>query len=269
MVKFYSGTPGSGKSYHMAQEIYRTLRRRKNVIATVSIDLNEVSKRGRKQIGEFIYMPMQDLTPEFLYKYAVKNHEKGIEGQTLLVIDECQIIFDSRTFQAKERREWVLFFSRHRHLGYEVTLISQKDHMIDRQIRGMFEYEYRHRKVNNYWFLWMLPFTVFVVTQYLYGNRHLKMDRQFVLYRKSVARIYDSYTMYDDFFDEYSKEAQGCEISEDVPRTEQPIAQPAKPQKGIFAAIRRFFLGDIQRAPLKTHQSKRLQGSDAQSALKK
>jgi len=251
MVKFYSGTPGSGKSYHMAQEIYRTLRKRRNVIATVGIDLDEVSNRGRKKIGEFVYVPMEDLTPEFLCKYAVKNHDKGVEGQTLLVIDECQIIFDSRQFQQKERRDWVLFFSRHRHLGYEVTLISQKDHMIDRQIRGMFEYEFRHRKVNNYWFLYMLPFTVFVVTLYLYGGRHLKMSREFVLYRRKVARIYDSYTMYDDFFDEYAEEVdEECTKQEDT--TGACMEGYVEPRRGILAAMRRFFLGNFTKAPLKS-----------------
>ena len=154
MVKVYTGTPGSGKSFHMAQEIWEKLTRKKNVVSTVNIDVKRVSRNGRKRIGDFVYKPITELTPEFLYAYASQNHRKGKEGETLLVIDECQIIFDSRGFQQKDRRDWVLFFSRHRHLGYNVILVTQQDRMVDRQIRGMFEYEYKHFKVNNYGWAW-------------------------------------------------------------------------------------------------------------------
>jgi zona occludens toxin (predicted ATPase) len=226
MVKFFSGTPGSGKSYHTAQEMYRTLRLKRNVISTVDIDLDIVSKNGRKQIGDYTYIPINKLCVTDLYKYAIKNHEKGYEGQTLLIIDECQIIFDSRGFQEKTRREWILFFSRHRHLGYNVILISQQDRMIDRQIRGMFEYEYKHRKINNFGPLWLIPWTFFVVIQTWYGSKHLRIGSQFILYRKKVARIYDSYTMYDDFLEEYG-EKEKDEATEEMPEEPEPEEIPS------------------------------------------
>ena len=203
MVKFYSGTPGSGKSFHTALEMMQTLHRKKNVISTVNIDMQKVTKNGKKKTGEFVYVPILEIEPKFLYQYAVKNHKKGSEGQTLLVIDECQIIFDARSFQKKERTDWILFFSRHRHLGYNVILISQQDRMVDRQIRGMFEYEYKHRKINNFGALWMLPITMFVVVQYWYGTRDLRIGSQFLRYRRRIGSIYDSYTMFDEFIEEY------------------------------------------------------------------
>ena len=205
MVKFYSGTPGSGKSFHTALEMMQALYRKKNVISTVNIDMKKVTKNGRKKTGQFVYVPILEIDPEFLYKYAVENHKKGSEGQTLLVIDECQIIFDARSFQKKERTDWILFFSRHRHLGYNVILISQQDRMVDRQIRGMFEYEYRHRKINNFGLLWMLPITMFVVVQYWYGTKDLRIGSQFLRYRRRIGSIYDSYTMFDDFVAEYKE----------------------------------------------------------------
>ena len=45
-----------------------------------------------------------------------------------------------------------VFFSQHRKYGYDVTLIAQFDRMIDKQLRGLIEYEYIHRKLSNYGF---------------------------------------------------------------------------------------------------------------------
>jgi zona occludens toxin (predicted ATPase) len=210
MVKFYSGTPGSGKSFHVAQEMWTALRiKRRNVISTVNIDTARISKNGKKTIGDFVYIPIMELETKFLYKYAIRHHKKGKEGQTLLVIDECQIIFNTRDCQDRENKksriDWILFFSRHRHLGYDVILISQQDRMLDRQIRGMFEYEYKHRKVNNYGIGWLIPFTVFVVIQYWYGAK-LRCGAEFVIYRRKYGKIYDSYTMYDDYLEEFKED---------------------------------------------------------------
>jgi len=200
MIKFFSGTPGSGKSFHVAQEMLFYLRHKKNVISTVNIDLNKVSRNGRKKIGDFVYIPILEIEPSILYKYAIKNHKKGKEGQTLLIIDECQIIFNPREYHNKHRAEWILFFTRHRHLGYQIILISQFDRLVDRQIRALFEYEIIHRKVNN--LLFFLPFTMFALIEYWYGAK-VKVSKRMMFFSKSTASIYDSYVMYDDFLEKY------------------------------------------------------------------
>jgi zona occludens toxin (predicted ATPase) len=244
MVKFYSGTPGSGKSYHTAKEIWNALRtRRRNVISTVNIDTNKISRNGKKKIGDFVYIPITELTVRFLYQYAIQNHKKGKEGQTLLVIDECQIIYNTRDCQDKENKksriEWILFFSRHRHLGYDVILISQQDRMLDRQIRGMFEYEYKHRKVNNYSVGWLIPFTIFVVIQYWYGAK-LRCGSEFVIYRRKVGKIYDSYTMYDDYLEEFRDK-------ETTPTV--PIGAPAEIEPHETEEIEAF-IEEVESSPL-------------------
>ena len=38
MIYFYTGTPGSGKSLHMASEIYEAMYKGKNVIANFEIN---------------------------------------------------------------------------------------------------------------------------------------------------------------------------------------------------------------------------------------
>jgi len=220
MITFYSGTPGSGKSFHMAKEMRFKLRLGRNVISTVNIDVNKVNNNGRKKIGDFVYVPILELQPKFLYHYAFKNHVKGKEGQTLIVIDECQIIFNTRDYQQRNRLDWILFFTKHRHLGYNIIMTSQFDRMVDRQIRALFEYEVKHRKINNYGLLFFLPFTAFAAIEYWYGNK-LVISRRFLLFSKKVAGIYDSYVM----FDEFAREMAGIEDNQ-VPPAPAPTPLP-------------------------------------------
>jgi len=100
--------------------------------------------------------------------------------------------------------------------------------MIDRQIRGLFEYEYKHRKVNNYGFAWMIPFTFFVIIRYWYSNR-LRIDAQFMRYKRRIGKIYNSYAMFEEFLaefremqDEYTAETP--EANEEAPEAAHPLA---------------------------------------------
>lgn len=196
-INLYTGTPGSGKSLDLARDIIRRLRRGSRVIANIDIDVDEI--KGNK--GTFVYLPDHEMTPQFLYDFARLNHERGKEGQTLIIIDECQLKFNPRDYLIKskqaERMEWIEFFTTHRHYGYNVILSTQWDRMIDRQIRALVEYEYIHRKINNYKIFALLPFKLFVSVQYWYGLR-LRIGAEFYIYRKLYSRIYDSYTRFSD-----------------------------------------------------------------------
>ncbi|MCL2189881.1 MAG: zonular occludens toxin domain-containing protein [Defluviitaleaceae bacterium] len=235
MITFYSGTPGSGKSFHMAKQIQDKLRFGRNIISTVNIDVNKVSKNGKKKIGDFVYVPIMELHPKFLYKYAIKNHQKGKEGQTVIIIDECQIIFNPRDYQSKgnNRAEWILFFTKHRHLGYNIIMTSQFDRLVDRQIRSLFEYEITHRKINNYGLLFLLPWTFFACIEYWYGNKMI-ISKRFLKFNKKTASIYDSYTMFDEFAElvaemedeEAEARAKAIEISTYDESNEEPIEEP-------------------------------------------
>ena len=198
MITLYTGTPGSGKSYHALGDIRRALLNKKNVITNVSVDIKKISRNGRRKIGLYKYFDFSDFDIDFLYFHSFERHKKGKEGQTLIVIDECQLVFNARDWQKLQRKEWVSFFTRHRHLGYNVILITQFDRFIDRQIRGLLEYELKHRKVNNFGPFCLLPFTVFIVIEYWYGSKTL-VSKHFMMYRRWMGRLYDSYSMYDEF----------------------------------------------------------------------
>lgn len=196
MIYFYSGTPGSGKSYHAVYDMAARLRREKKnrVISNIWLDLE-----GKGMKGEYLYKDWSTISPEFLYEFAYDNHNFGgsprdVENQTLVVIDECQMIFNSRDFQRKDRMKWIEFFTHHRHLGYTFILISQFDKLVDKQIRCLFEYEIKHRKVNNYKIGKLLPVSTFVYIEYWYGTRE-KVGTQFSFCLPSVTRLYSSISM--------------------------------------------------------------------------
>ena len=94
---------------------------------------------------------------EGLYGFAkqfLKRNHRGqiIEHQAIIVLDECQELFNSRSWNRQDRLEWCSFFRQHGKYGYDVYLISQDDKVIDKQIRNILQYEFEHRCVNNYKF---------------------------------------------------------------------------------------------------------------------
>lgn len=206
MIYFYSGTPGSGKSLEVAKEIVKKLTvSKQNVIATIDINTNEVYKKKKKH-GRFYYIRNEHMTPEFLIEYAMKFHKKGQEGQTLLIFDEAQMLFSPTVIKLKTQEDkryrvaWLDFFTQHRHLGYNIIIISQFDRLIDPQIRCLFEYNVIHRKINNFgmgWVMSLLKISLFISVTVWYGVNE-KMGSHFYFYSKRYSRIYDSYKKFDD-----------------------------------------------------------------------
>ena len=152
MISIYTGTPGSGKSLHIAQRIYHGLRIGRLTICNFEINLEYVSKRKAKSLP-FKYIDNMDLNPDVLINIS-REYFKGKgrikEDAILLVIDECQLLFNSREWQKTNRKSWLSFFSQHRKYGYEVVLVAQFDGMVDKQIRSLIEYDYKHRKASNF-----------------------------------------------------------------------------------------------------------------------
>lgn len=196
MIYFYSGTPGSGKSLHVAQDIYNKLfLKKQNVIA--NFDINRQIYNKKKKKGKFTYIPNNELTPQFFYDYAKENHVLGKENQTLVVIDECQILFNPRCWNDTYRIDWINFFTQHRKWGYNFILISQFDRLVDRQIRSLFETEYKHRKINNFKIGQLLPVSTFIAVEYWYGVKE-KIGSSVFLYKKKYGKMYDTFKNFEE-----------------------------------------------------------------------
>lgn len=226
MIYFFTGKPGNGKSLHMAEIMYKALRRGKNVIANFEINESKFDKyRAKgKHIGAFIYEPntywlnnaYKDKSGKLkrwsyldgLYNYALQFHKRNskgqiIEHQTLLVIDECQELFNTRTWNRKDRLEWASFFRQHRKYGYDVYLISQDDKVVDKQIRAVLEYQQEHRCINNYkafgWILGKLvggKLFVCITRWYSASKKDSHIRSAFFVGKKKFYDFYDSYKIF-------------------------------------------------------------------------
>lgn len=203
MIYLYTGTPGSGKSLHVAREMQKWMSLYSSpVIGNFSFN-TEIARQ--KRYGGYLYIDNDDLTPDFLIWFSekyrkVRKWEKVPEETILLVIDECQLIFNAREWNAKNRKTWISFFTQHRKLGYRVILICQFAEMIDKQIRSLVEYEYIHRKVKN------IGIFGTVMNAAALGGLHIaikryaplreKVGQEFFKSNRYLFALYDSYNRF-------------------------------------------------------------------------
>lgn len=201
MITLYSGTPGAGKSLHLASRLYHWMQyKNAPIIANFECNFSGI----KKPKGNFLCIDNSVLVPERLINFS-HNYESYIgrrlkEGEILLVIDEAQLLFNSREWVKTDRAEWCAFFTQHRKLGFEVVLVAQFDRMLDRQIRSLIEYEWVHRKVSNFGvagkFLSMFcGGKLFVAVKVWYPMRE-KVGSEFFFYRKKLSSIYDTYALF-------------------------------------------------------------------------
>ena len=198
MIVLYTGTPGSGKSLDVARQMEAKLLMGHTVIGNMFI--NQDVLKNRK--GKYIFVDTYKLNPKDLAEYAKRYHKKGVEGQTYLIIDECQTIFNSRDWQKPSMRAWNEFFQTHRHLGYHVYLITQFDRLIDRQLRALVEYNRIHRKVSNAgvkgWIFNLLAGGKLFVCAEEWYRMHMATGSYFFKFKKKYSKFYDSYAAFDD-----------------------------------------------------------------------
>lgn len=201
MIELYSGTPGSGKSLHVAKIIRERLRMYNCVIiGNFYVNQNTVKKRK----GTYIYVDNSRLEPERLIKFAIRYaRHKGRrlkEDELYLFIDEAQLLFNSRDWQLIKTSGWVSFYSQHRKLGFYIGLIAQFDRMLDRQIRSLVENEIKHRKVSRAGlFGKLLGFltgdNLFIYIKIWYPMKQ-KVYSEFFFGTKKVYDLYDSYGLF-------------------------------------------------------------------------
>lgn len=197
-VILYTGTPGSGKSLDVARQIMTKARFGQKFIGNMLINRDSLGEHA----GNYIYVDTYSLDPSQLIEYAKKYHIHGKEGQTILVIDECQQIFNSREWNRPIMKAWNSFFQVHRHFGYDVYLVTQYDRLIDRQVRSLIEYERIHRKISNIGLKGVIMSflcggKLFVCVEQYYPMK-LDTGSYFFRYRKKYSDFYDSYSSFND-----------------------------------------------------------------------
>lgn len=229
MITLYSGTPGSGKSLHTAKEIRTRLRMfRRVIIGNFYVNTQAI----RRCKGTYLFVMNDRLTPERLLQFSRKlsRHlgRRLKEGEILLIIDEAQLLFNSREWQNISRQGWLSFFSQHRHYGYDIILAAQFDRMLDRQVRCLIEYEEIHRKVSRFGYIGFFVglFTrdnLYVAVKHWYPLKE-RLEGNFFFGGKKLFAIYDSYNHFD-------APGQGKRMSGDRRGPTIPLPLPAPPEK--------------------------------------
>lgn len=193
----------------MASDILWDTRRGVEVISNFDVTL-------KKHQELFHHVDNWELTPAFLNEFAedyYQGHEYH-EGAIKLYMDECQVILGAREWNAPDRKAWNTFLQQHRKLGYDVYLIAQSDKYLDKNIRGLIEYEVQHRTLNNVGLvgkaigLLALNHKIFVANTYYYGMRY-RLGSQFLLGSKHIYDIYSTRKTFSRIDMDRVKESMG------------------------------------------------------------
>lgn len=201
-IYLYSGTPGTGKSLHAANDIRFNLNRRVPHPTIANFPLAEDAPV--KHPEGFMSYRNDELTPELLTGLADgywRTRDFFREDYIGLYLDEAQLLFNSRLWTAQDRMAWLEFFSQHRKYGYKVVFIAQSARMIDNQFRMLVEYEYLHRKVRNLGLIGGLVGSLFMGRLYMHINYYFQTSERlgmdwFVASSKDF-RMYDTHARFE------------------------------------------------------------------------
>lgn len=198
MIYLYSGTPGSGKSLHMASNIYWGTKN-SNLFFIVNFPVNMDLIKHKENLK---VVDNDWITPQNLINFAIEywGNKPVKEGKIKLYIDEAQILFNARDYQTVYKAGWTKFFSLHRHLGYDIYLVSQFDRMLDRQIRSLIEHEVKHRKAKEMGyggkFYNFIAFGgLFIAVDYYYPLKQ-RLSAEFFKYTRLIGKMYDTHALF-------------------------------------------------------------------------
>lgn len=181
MIVFFVGTPGSGKSYEAVKKVADNLRAGRVVCTNIDgMDQPQAQEYLKNYTGlsdyqfkkQFRFLTIDSKndidevrnffkTEKVLHLVSEFDPSNDIFEDihdyvetpicppgSLIVIDEAHKFFNARDWQDKNNRELADWASTHRHLGYDLILITQDIGKVEKQVRSLTEWTYFFRKVN-------------------------------------------------------------------------------------------------------------------------
>lgn len=204
-IHVFTGTPGSGKSLHAASLVRYELTRKYSRPVIANFALGDGAPLSDAQRDLYTYVPNEDMSAARIERicqdYWRDSGRPFREDYITLVLDECQLLFNARSWTQSSRMSYLEFLSQSRKAGVRVILIAQATKMIDNQFRMLVEVEHNHRRIASMGPVGAavaLPFggRLFLVVRYLYQcNERLGMD--FFRGTKRDMMMYDSYARFD------------------------------------------------------------------------
>ena len=74
MIWFYTGVPGSGKSYHAAKEIYKFIQKGKNIIGNMEINTDNIPTLNKKPKGCYLYVSNKEWLNNSILEMKIDRH---------------------------------------------------------------------------------------------------------------------------------------------------------------------------------------------------
>lgn len=163
MITFFTGTPGSGKTYEAVHKIVLNLKLGRKVYTNIDGMEDDRCHEALKTLAGLDDMQFAEQFHHlgFYVNKEVKPQPNDLEGKinlawfweycepgSLIVMDEVQKIFVSRDTQKPHNVAFADWASTHRHLGYDLIIITQVAERIEIGVRTLTEWNYVFRKVN-------------------------------------------------------------------------------------------------------------------------
>ncbi len=149
MILFFTGTPGSGKTYEAVQKILNNLVAGRIVYTNIE---GMEDPLCHEAIKSFCNLTDEQFAKQFHHlgfnKEVIENFWNHCVEGSFIVIDEVQKYFSNRDWQSQKNRDFGDWSSTHRHQGYDLILISQNAERVDSAVRALAEWNYVYRKVN-------------------------------------------------------------------------------------------------------------------------
>lgn len=199
-ITAYTGTPGSGKSYALVQDVILPAllagRRVVGNVAGCSNDRFQAYGGGGKVLGEYVAFEGKDALERAFFPTEDEPEGKTVRGGDLLVFDELRLTFPKRGSLLNP--DFEAFLRWHRHLASDgvatdVVLCSQLIGDVHPDIRGLVERSYRFRKLSAVGLSKAYAYSVFEgseqKTKYRDGNGR---------FRKEIFDLYKSYDVEGD-----------------------------------------------------------------------
>lgn len=224
MISMYSGTIGSGKSYHALEDIVLALDKGKHVIANFPLTFSDGQIR-RGYAERFMYLDDRYLMGVSGIRQLLdisRRHgwdEAEEEGLCLVIIDEATNYYPREDGTKPEQRMWRTFFTQSRKLGYDFILIVQDDQSINKTIGKCIEYDVRHRKANNIFpfkLLNIFKIIVFVHVTY-WKQQRTRLKSSSTVFVKRLAKMYKSKKMFANFDEQLDVFIRALPEGEELP----------------------------------------------------
>ena len=192
-IKFFTGIPGSGKTYRVVYDVFRTVG--KEYFVTHNIEGFKGGAvpgglvRTHDEVAAALGVSVDQLWCASVQKRLCEMVREQYDRPVLVIVDEAQLVFGEKN---RDALEWL---SQHRHNGQDVWLIAQDISMLERKVQVLGEVEIRAKRgaaIGLFLYQWRIngetyhtdrrPRDKAVQMAYLSAAAHTKTVRSKLLY---------------------------------------------------------------------------------------